>query len=163
MNIWVGNYLIKQGNIMKTLNKIKDWFLNLEIIKTLNYRNVWITPIFTILSTVGFYLLTKSNESGIILILSPLLITLYLFKFSANESGLVGFFKEHLSVVLTLIVVTAFQMLSVWAYNEPKMMFPESVQSIVIIALPAFKWFVFIHVLTISRINNKDIQGESNV
>jgi hypothetical protein len=146
---------------MKTLNKIKNWVISFETIKTLNYGNVWVTPIFAILSTMAFLTVTKSNEVGALEIIISLLVTLNFIalSFNKNENNelnkLTNFCREHSNVVYTMIVVTAFQMLSIWTYSEPKVMIPQSVQAMVLIALPAFKWCVFIYVLTLSRVANE--------
>jgi hypothetical protein len=146
---------------MKTLNKIKDCVKSFETFKTLNYRDVYLTPIFAILSTMAFWTVTKSNQVGILEVIISLLVTLNFIalSFNKNENNrlnkLTNFCKEHSNVVYTMIVVTSFQMLSVWTYSEPKVMIPQSVQAMVLIALPAFKWCVFIYVLTLSRVANK--------
>ncbi len=146
---------------MKTLNKIKDWFLNLETIKTLNYRDVYISPIFAILSTMAFWTVTKSNQVGALEIIISLLVTLNLIALSFNKNEknrlnkLTNFCTEHSNVIYTMIVITTFQVLSIWTYGEHKLMIPQSVQSMVLIALPMFKWCVFIYVLMLSRVANE--------
>ncbi|SGZ17496.1 hypothetical protein [Moritella viscosa] len=153
---------------MKTLNKIKNWISSFETIKTLNYRMVSFTPFLAILSTMAMVVTVNSrNEIGTWEMMISLLITLNLILSCANRQHnkridkLINLCKEHSNVIYIMIVITTFQMLSIWVYNEPKMMIPQSAQSMVLIALPIFKWCVFIHVTTLSRL--KQTQGEVNV
>ncbi|MGC3835636.1 hypothetical protein ACPSKX_16065 [Moritella viscosa] len=144
---------------MKTLNKIKNWISSFETIKTLNYRMVSFTPLLAILSTMAMVVTVNSrNEIGTWEMMISLLITLNLI---LRIDKLINLCKEHSNVIYIMIVITTFQMLSIWVYNEPKMMIPQSAQSMVLIALPIFKWCVFIHVTTLSRL--KQTQGEVNV
>jgi quinol-cytochrome oxidoreductase complex cytochrome b subunit len=146
---------------MKALNKIKGWITSFETIKTLNYGNVWVTPILAILSTMSFLTVTSLNKIDTLTIITTLLVTINFILLSLNKddksstSKLTNFYKEHFNVICTMIVVTTFQMLSVWTYGEPKMMIPQSVQGMILIALPMFKWCVFIYVLTLSRVANE--------
>jgi len=67
---------------------------------------------------------------------------------------------KNISVVIrTMIVVTFFELLYIWSYS-PKIMIPESVMESILIALPVFKFCVFIYVVTLNRIAN---QGEGDV
>lgn len=169
---------------MKTLTKIKQWLTNTELAKTLKYRDVIDTiklpVIFTLLlltihinflqstitflpdillltgciSILDFILSDKILISFLIVIFSSIY---YILCIHSDKEGL----RNHSQVVLTMIVLTCFELLYIWSYS-PKMMIPENIMELILISLPVFKFCVFIYVVTLNRIANENTtEGES--
>lgn len=157
---------------MNTLTKIKQWLSNTELAKTLRYRDVEETIKLPVISTIllisfnfnfppesiffllsgfsavyNFILPDKLFVSFLIAIFSTIY---YILSIHSDKEGL----RNHSQVVLTMVVVTCFELLYIWSYS-PKMMIPEGLMEAVLIALPVFKFCVFVYVVTLIRMRNE--------
>ncbi|MGC3833537.1 hypothetical protein [Moritella viscosa] len=155
---------------MNTLTKIKQWLSNTELAKTLKNRDVLGTiklPIFFTLlllpitinfqienlffgSLISIYNFLLSNKLVVSFLIAIYSTIYYILSIYSEKEEL----KKHSQVVLTMLFVTFFELLYIWSYS-PKMMIPEGMMEAVLIALPAFKFCVFIYVVTLNRVRNE--------
>ncbi|WP_432451728.1 hypothetical protein ACRRS0_11840 [Agarivorans sp. QJM3NY_29] len=152
---------------MDTLTKIKQWISNTELAKTYRFRGMWKSPIFFIMALFISQIYSPLEQAETCMYLALLTTYMYLVfirSFNDNDNILnstLGYIKDNLHVVLTMVVVTFFELLYIWSYS-PKMMIPESLMEAVLIALPAFKFCVFIYVVTLNRMRNEAIEKEAD-
>jgi len=155
---------------MKTLNKIKNWFTTKELYKTLADYGILYSILCTFMACSVFVDGVVGTDREIVDVKSFLIFTIvfqtFLFLLAISKSNnwslFISYCKKHLKVIQTLIVITFFEVLYILSYS-PKMMIPESVMESILIALPAFKFCVFIYVVTLNRIANEEIYGKDNV
>ncbi|MEZ9804367.1 hypothetical protein AB4264_24040 [Vibrio sp. 10N.261.55.B8] len=163
---------------MNTLTKIKQWLSNTELAKTLRYRDVIKTiksPVFFTFLLLPLHIDINFPPESMLFIFSEiyaicnfifsdkLLVSLIIAIFStmyyliciySDKEGL----KNHSQVVLTMVVVTFFEVLYIWSYS-PKVMIPEGLMEAVLIGLPAFKFCVFIYSVTLNRMRNEELEA----
>ncbi|MEZ8210867.1 hypothetical protein [Vibrio bivalvicida] len=164
---------------MNTLTKIKQWLSNTELAKTLRYRDVKDTIKLPVLFTLPLLALNINFPSDSYLFIfsvfseiynsifsDKLLVSLLIVIFStiyylnciySDKEGL----KNHSQVVLTMIVLTCFELLYIWSYS-PKVLIPEGLMEAVLLGLPAFKFCVFIYAVTLNRMRNEAIEKEAD-
>ncbi|MFS1911105.1 hypothetical protein [Vibrio sp. 10N.286.48.B7] len=164
---------------MNTLTKIKHWLSNAELAKTLRYRDVKDTIKLPVLFTLPLLTLNINFPSDSFLFIFSAFSAVYNFIFSDKllVSLLIAIFstiyyltciysdkeglKNHSQVVLTMMVLTFFEVLYIWSYS-PKVMIPESLMEAVLLGLPAFKFCVFIYSVTLNRMRNEAIEKEAD-
>nr|WP_075498230.1 hypothetical protein [Moritella viscosa] len=152
---------------MNTLTKIKHWLSNTELAKTYRFRGMWKSPIFFILALFSSQFISPEEDLGLCLywaLFSTYAYLIFIRSFNDNNNMLnstIGYIKDNLHVVLTMVVVTFFEVLYIWSYS-PKIMIPEGLMEAVLIGLPAFKFCVFIYVVTLNRMRNEAIEKEAD-
>ncbi|OEF09555.1 hypothetical protein [Vibrio genomosp. F10] len=152
---------------MNTLTKIKKWLSNTELAKTYRFRGMWKSPIFFILALFISQIYSPLEQAETCMYLALLTTYMYLVfirSFNDNDNiftSTLGYIKDNLHVVLTMVVVTFFEVLYIWSYS-PKFLIPESLMEAVLLGLPAFKFCVFIYAVTLSRMRNEAIEKEAD-
>lgn len=152
---------------MNTLTKIKQWLLNTELAKTYRFRGMWKSPIFFILALFISQIYSPLEQAETCMYLAILTTYMYLVfirSFNDNDNiftSTLGYIKDNLHVVLTMVVVTFFEVLYIWSYS-PKVLIPEDLMEAVLIGLPAFKFCVFIYSVTLNRMRNEAIEKEAD-
>lgn len=152
---------------MNTLTKIKQWLLNTELAKTYRFRGMWKSPIFFILALFISQIYSPLEQAETCMYLALLTTYMYLVfirSFNDNDNiftSTLGYIKDNLHVVLTMVVVTFFEVLYIWSYS-PKVLIPEDLMEAVLIGLPAFKFCVFIYSVTLNRMRNEAIEKEAD-
>ena len=121
---------------------------NIGLIKALKVDRVAFTGFFASISAFIYAFSIQHNNVDLIHLVIPTIITfIYLLALKNTSNSIADFCSKYTSLILTMIVVTVFQTLSVWTYSEPKALIPESVQAMVLMVIPIFKWCVFIYCL----------------
>lgn len=153
---------------MNTLNKIKNWITTKELYKTLTDYGILSSLLLTFMTCWIFSDIAINTDLEIVEIKSVLIfliisLTVNNLMFISGGSNKIKLFipfcNKYSKVIQTLIVITFFEALYILSYT-PKMMIPEGVMESILIALPAFKFCVFIYVVTLNRIAQR---GEENV
>lgn len=149
---------------MNTLTKIKHWLSDTELAKTYRFRGMWKSPIFLILALFSSQFISPEEDLGLCLywaIFSTYAYLVFIRSFNDNDNILnstIGYMKDNLHVVLTMIIVTFFEVLYIWSYS-PKVMIPEGLMEAVLIGLPTFKFCVFIYSVTLNRMINEALEA----
>jgi hypothetical protein len=135
---------------MNITNKINS----LDIVKTLKIDRVGFTVLLALITTLFYSVSTELNNVNLIHIIAPAIISIaYFLTLKNTANSIAEFCMKYSNLILIMIVVTVFQTMSVFTYSEAKMLIPESVQALVLMVIPMFKWSVFIYVLN-KKINN---------
>lgn len=135
---------------MNITNKINS----LDIVKTLKIDRVGFTVLLALITTLFYSFATELNNVNLIHIITPAIISIgYLLTLKNTANSIAEFCMKYSNLILIMIVVTVFQTMSVFTYSEAKMLIPESVQALVLMVIPVFKWSVFIYVLN-KKVNN---------